>query len=108
MRTLSISSLECNGKATKKCLVNIVLAGHGGMGHLIVVDRKLTSDTCTWYSDWLVVHTIVDIMEGGKQLLYAKIFTQEMLDVVFCDSYNVLQLPHMGCDGPKYSSVWGE
>ena len=35
-------SIECDGKATKNCLVSVVLAGHM-VGHLIVVDRKLTS-----------------------------------------------------------------
>ena len=37
-------SIECDGKATKKCLFNVVLAGHM-VSHLIVVDRKLTSNT---------------------------------------------------------------
>ena len=45
---------------------------------------------------------------GGRQtvVICKDFYTSSgtMLDVVFCDSYNVLQLPHMGCDGPRYSS----
>ena len=64
-------SIECDGKATKKCLVNVVLAGHGG------------SFDCCWYREepkhiymcqvnewaWLMSVVYLTLQASGEAML---------------------------------------
>ena len=67
-------SIECDGKATKKCLVNVVLAGHM-VGHLIVVDIEKNQNTCQ-VNEWTWLMSVVYVygtagLPGEAMLLHS-------------------------------------
>ena len=99
-------SVECDGKATKNCLVNVVLAGHM-VGHLIVGDRKLTSNTPDTAIDWSYTHNSGHY-GGRRTVVICKDFyctsSGTMLDVVFVTTIMFFSSLTWRCDGPRYSS----
>ena len=67
-------SIECDGKVTKKCLVNVVLAGHM-VGYLIVVDIEKNQNTCQ-VNEWAWLMSVVYVygtagLSGEAMLLHS-------------------------------------